>query len=188
MRDGPLRVDAQRTVDTILETARVLLRDDPRTPLADIAERAQVHRTTLGRYFPTREALVDELLRASLEAIERRMARTGTDAGDPVEALERATLAWIQESAHWRAGRYAPLGAVAERGAAPALIKARITALIERGQRDGAFRVDLPSETLYFAWGSLTMTFNALAPDAAREKVVESILTLLRAPTAPRSG
>lgn len=182
MKHGPLRVDAQRTVDTILETARVLLRDDPRTPLADIAERARVHRTTLGRYFPSREALVEELLRKSLEAIERRIAHTGTDTGDPVEALERATHAWIQEAAGWRASRYAPLGAVSDQGEAAALIKTRITALIERGQHEGAFRVDLPPETLYFAWGSLTMTFNALAPDAARERVVDSILTLLRAP------
>ncbi|MFF8955358.1 TetR/AcrR family transcriptional regulator [Streptomyces sp. NPDC014894] len=185
MKHGPLRVDAQRTVDTILETARALLRDDPRTPLADIAERAQVHRTTLSRYFPSREALVEELLQKSLEAIERRIARTGTETGDPAEALERATHAWIQEAADWRAGRYAPLGAVADRGEAPALIKARITALIERGQHDGAFRADLPPETLYFAWGSLTLAFNALDPEAAREKVADSVLTLFRAPSAP---
>ncbi|MEU5397905.1 TetR/AcrR family transcriptional regulator [Streptomyces sp. NPDC005963] len=184
MRHGPLRVDAQRTVDSLLETARVLLRDDPKTPLADIAERANVHRTTLGRYFPSREALVEELLQKSLEAIERRMAQIDTATGDPLEALQQATLAWIRESAHWRASRYAPLGAVPDRGEAPALIKARITELIERGQHEGAIRTDLPPETLYFTWGSLTMAFNALAPDVAQEEVANSILTLLRTPSA----
>jgi AcrR family transcriptional regulator len=180
MATRQLRIDAQRTVENILETARVMLIEDPQTSTNAIADRAQVHRTTLVRYFPTREALTEELLHRSLDAIEVQIAQTGTESGDARQALRRATLAWIDEAQRWRTGRYAPIGAA--RGSdSPGKLRARMTALIERGQREGTLRDDLPAESLYYVWAAMTWVYNTLRADAAPDVLAEEAVTLLSA-------
>lgn len=181
MATRQLRIDAQRTVENILETARAMLIENPQTSTVEIADRAQVHRTTLVRHFPTREALTEELLHRSLDAIEARIAQTGTDDGDAREALRRATLAWIDEAKHWRTGRYAPIGAVRASGDSPGKLRARITALIERGQREGTLRDDLPAESLYYVWASMTWVYNTLRANSAPETLAEEAVRLLSA-------
>lgn len=180
MATRQLRIDAQRTVENILETARVMLIENPQTSTVEIADRAQVHRTTLVRHFPTREALTEELLQRSLDAIEARIAATATEEGDAREALHRATLAWIDEAKHWRTGRYAPIGAV-RASESPGKLRARMTALIERGQREGTLRDDLPAESLYYVWASMTWVYNTLRANSAAEILADEAVALLSA-------
>jgi AcrR family transcriptional regulator len=60
----PLRADAQRNYDKILEVARVLFREKGAdTSLDEIAKRAGVGPGTLYRHFPTRDALVDAVMK-----------------------------------------------------------------------------------------------------------------------------
>lgn len=182
MGSQQLRIDAQRTVENIVATARDVLAENPHASIAEIADRAEVHRTTLTRYFPTREALVESILARALEAIDSRIAEAGTESSDVIAALRRATLGWLEEATRWRTNRYAPLGQVPGSSEAPARIRARMTALIERGQREGPLRNDVPAVSLYLAWAGMTIASNALATDLPPEQVADNIVTMLSAP------
>jgi AcrR family transcriptional regulator len=60
----PLRADAQRNYDKIVETARVLFREKGAdASLDEIAKRAGVGQGTLYRHFPTRDALIDAVMK-----------------------------------------------------------------------------------------------------------------------------
>jgi AcrR family transcriptional regulator len=63
----PLRADAQRNYDKIIETARQMFREKNADVSMDaIAKRAGVGPGTLYRHFPTREALVEAAYRSEL--------------------------------------------------------------------------------------------------------------------------
>ena len=60
----PLRADAQRNYDKIVETARAVFRErGADASLDEIAKRAGVGPGTLYRHFPTRDALIDTVMR-----------------------------------------------------------------------------------------------------------------------------
>jgi AcrR family transcriptional regulator len=60
----PLRADAQRNYEKILETARAIFRErGADASLDEIAKRAGVGPGTLYRHFPTRDALIDAVMR-----------------------------------------------------------------------------------------------------------------------------
>ena len=66
----PLRADAQRNRDRLLEVAvRVLLRDGAEARLDTIAKEAGVGIGTLYRHFPTREALIEAAYRNELDRL-----------------------------------------------------------------------------------------------------------------------
>jgi len=92
----PRRADSRRTVDRILETAIRTLSSDPAASMERVAEAASVHRATLYRYFPTREALITTLAE---RAIADGRALVGTAAARPpdraaVSHLAAATVAF----------------------------------------------------------------------------------------------
>ena len=59
--EPPRRTDSRRTLNRILETAVRTLSADPTASMERLADVADVHRATLYRYFPTREALISTL-------------------------------------------------------------------------------------------------------------------------------
>lgn len=66
----PLRADAQRNYDKIVETARAMFRErGSDASLDEIAKRAGVGPGTLYRHFPTRDALIDAVMRDWAERI-----------------------------------------------------------------------------------------------------------------------
>jgi AcrR family transcriptional regulator len=66
----PLRADAQRNYDKIVETARAMFRErGADASLDEIAKRAGVGPGTLYRHFPTRDALIDAVMRDWAERI-----------------------------------------------------------------------------------------------------------------------
>jgi hypothetical protein len=52
-------------------------------------------------------------------------------------------------------------------------------ALIERGQREGTLRDDLPALSLYWVWAGMTMTFNTLRADQDPEVLADEAVTVL---------
>lgn len=85
----------QRTRRAILDAAIALWSRDFSASLGDIAERAAVSRSTLHRYFPERQALVDAALAEAVAAIEREgeKALVGCrTAVDELSALMRAGI------------------------------------------------------------------------------------------------
>lgn len=96
MEDRPLRADARRNRERIVDAARALFAECGHgTQMDDVAKRAQVGVGTVYRHFPTKTALIGELLatkfRSHAEAARRHAA---DDAADPWAAFE----GWLRES------------------------------------------------------------------------------------------
>src|SRR5918997_4562477 len=84
--EKPQRADARRNRERILRAARAVFADQGRdAQMDDVAKRAKVGVGTVYRHFPTKEALLDALVRERFEEI----------AGYALEALERDDDAWL---------------------------------------------------------------------------------------------
>jgi AcrR family transcriptional regulator len=89
----PMRADARRNYDKIVATARVVFTErGTDCSLDEIAKRAGVGPGTLYRHFPTREALVDALMRDWAERVT-----SDAEAAVAAELPARETLlAWFE--------------------------------------------------------------------------------------------
>src|SRR6201996_8736357 len=73
----PLRADAQRNYDKIVEVARVLFREKGAdASLDEIAKRAGVGPGTLYRHFPNRDALLDAIMQCWVDRVEGDAEKT----------------------------------------------------------------------------------------------------------------
>lgn len=89
----PMRADARRNYERIVECAREAFAEDgPEVPLDDIARRAAVGPGTLYRHFPNREALIEAVYRASIERLSQR-AYELLETASPADAFEQ----WMRE-------------------------------------------------------------------------------------------
>jgi AcrR family transcriptional regulator len=89
----PMRADARRNYDKIVETARVVFTErGTDASLDEIARRAGVGPGTLYRHFPTREALVDALMRSWADRVDAD-AEAAIAAGLPAR---ETLLAWFE--------------------------------------------------------------------------------------------
>ncbi|MDV8022664.1 TetR/AcrR family transcriptional regulator [Rhodococcus sp. IEGM 1330] len=139
------RADAQRNRAKILAATPVALCKAPGASIADIAAEAGVGRMTLYGHFQTRAELVEAALVDSLERGENVLSAVPLD-GNPSDVFKRLIASsWTLLS---QAGA---LLAAAQKELSGARIRelheaseARMRALLERGQREGAFRTDLP--------------------------------------------
>jgi AcrR family transcriptional regulator len=140
------RADAERSVAQIMDAAVDALASDPEASMAEIARRAGVVRATVYVHFPTREALIEAVTDRAIEEASSAMDAAEPDRGDAAVALARVV------GSAWRTlGRYHALVAVntqlpqAELHSRHHAVLARLAPLIERGQRDGTFRSDVPA-------------------------------------------
>lgn len=131
-----------RTRRAILSAAASRLARNRAATLADIAEAADVGRSTLQRHFPDREALFEAVVEDSLRAIGRAVADAALDQGPPLEAMRRLVGAMLDtgDRVLFLYGDPRVLEGVAEAGASedgPDAGALAVTALIERGQAEG---------------------------------------------------
>jgi AcrR family transcriptional regulator len=93
-QETPMRADAQKNYLHLLAVARAAIAEQGAdASLRDIARRAGVGLATLYRHFPTREALLDALLRTTLDELTQLAADLEASAS-PDEALS----AWLREA------------------------------------------------------------------------------------------
>ncbi|WP_053205626.1 TetR/AcrR family transcriptional regulator [Jiangella muralis] len=85
----------QRTRRAILEAAATLWARDFSASLGDIADRAEVSRSTLHRYFPERQALVDALLLDSQAQVETAWDAAVAASSTPIETVENIMTAIV---------------------------------------------------------------------------------------------
>jgi TetR/AcrR family transcriptional regulator, mexCD-oprJ operon repressor len=163
------RADARRNVAAILDAATDCLARDPEMSLADIAAAAGVGRITLYGHFKTRAELVDAVLTRTIEHADAVLGATDTT-GDPSDAVTRLVASSWQIVHQFRnillaAQRELPAERI--RGVHDPILR-RVQSLIERGQRAGTFRTDLPKQWLITTAFSL---MHAAAEDAAAGRI-----------------
>src|SRR6187551_394677 len=140
------RANAERSVAAILDAGLEALASDPDSSMSEIAGRAGVVRATIYVHFPTRTALLDAVMEHAVDQVVEAMKRAEPARGRPAEALERVLLATWRELARFHgllALNTARLSAEElHRRHLPMLDQ--LEPLIERGQKQGVFRRDLP--------------------------------------------
>jgi TetR/AcrR family transcriptional regulator, mexCD-oprJ operon repressor len=186
------RADARRNIAAILDAAADCLAHDPEISIAGIAAAAGVGRITLYGHFKTRAELVDAVLARTVEHAEAVLGSTDTD-GEPAEALTRLVASSWQIVHQFRnilLAAHRELPAERIRDVHDPILR-RVQNLIERGQRAGTFRADMPEQWLITTAFSL---MHAAAEDSAAGRVNAGdaarliTATLLAAFTPPVEG
>ncbi|GAA2086338.1 TetR/AcrR family transcriptional regulator [Kitasatospora saccharophila] len=148
-----MRADARKNRDHLLAVARVAVAEQGAdASLRDIARRADVALPTLYRHFPTREALLDALLREGFDALADRAA--ALEASDPPEG---ALVAWLRDcvalAREYRGVTELMAAAIADPDSALhtscVTMRAAGTRLLTRAQDGGAARADLDGAELF---------------------------------------
>lgn len=148
-RSGNQRADAQRNRLAILTATPIALRKNPDASVAEIAAEAGVGRMTLYGHFKTRAELIEAAVMESLERGDSLLSQVSLE-GEPTEALAR-----LVESSWALVDQSLALLTAAQRELSAARIRelhekaeSRMRNLLDRGQREGAFRTDLPVQWL----------------------------------------
>jgi AcrR family transcriptional regulator len=144
--ERPLRADARRNREKVLEAARSVFSEHGReAQMDDVARRAGVGVGTVYRHFPTKEALIEALMVDAFSTISSA-AQRALDVEDPWEAFTSVLWIGAETMAADRAMSevFASIPGVAE-SAMPTIASLTDTmeVLIRRAQEAGALRRDL---------------------------------------------
>ena len=158
------RADAERNIAAILDAALTCLTRDADASIADIAHAAGVGRMTLYGHFSTRAELVDAVLARTVTNAEALLAEVeleGVPADEALDQLVRSTWRILAQFHSLHAAAQRELGAERIRQRHDHVL-GRVLRLIERGQREGAFRAEVPAQ-----W--LVAVFHGIVHTAAEE-------------------
>ncbi|WP_080465601.1 TetR/AcrR family transcriptional regulator [Burkholderia cenocepacia] len=189
-----MRADAQRNYDRLLEVAReVVAEHGADASLRDVARRAGVGLGTLYRHFPTRDALLEALLRASFDKLTTK-AHTLEASSKSDEAL----VTWMREAiavAHNLRGAVASMMAAIEDQnsalhASTVRMRTACSQLLVRAQAEGKARTDVNGADLFSLISALAWLNDqpSCAPRAGHlfEVIASSILPCRGKPPSQR--
>ncbi|HEX2316251.1 MAG TPA: TetR/AcrR family transcriptional regulator [Thermomonospora sp.] len=151
-----------RTRRAILSAAaRVLARDRTAT-LADIAEEADVGRSTLHRYFSDRQELIEAAVEDAFGRIEQAVRDAAPDQGPPLEAMRRLVAAHVDvgEQLVFLFGDPQMLETHTKEGLRdrPSAAENTMVDLIRRGQAEGVFDPEVDVEWIQQVLWALVYT------------------------------
>jgi AcrR family transcriptional regulator len=186
--ERPLRADARRNREKVLEAARAVFSEQGReAQMDDVARAAGVGVGTVYRHFPTKEALIEALMVSAFETIAAA-AEAALDVEDPWEAF--TSVLW--RGAETMAGDRALSEVFASiPGATEAVMPTvagltdTVSELIRRAQAAGALREDLIVDDIPMVMcgiGSATKKEHR-CPDAWRRHL-SIVLDGMRSPSA----
>ncbi|WEH37200.1 TetR family transcriptional regulator [Streptomyces sp. AM 4-1-1] len=146
-----------RTERAIMTASVHVWARDRAATLPQVAEAAEVGRTTLHRYFPERDGLLRAATEHALEAIGGAIAEADPDKGHPLDAMRRviAALASASDAIMFVFGDQSLVRDVAPTPE-PDLPTPHdpVIDLIRRGQAEGVFDDQLPAEWIQqVLWG-----------------------------------
>jgi TetR/AcrR family transcriptional regulator, mexCD-oprJ operon repressor len=167
----------QRVAAAILDgAAQMFAHGGEQASMNEVAEAAGVARATVYRYFPNREALLDELAQTALRDVDVRLAAARIDAVPPDEGVARAVRSLVdvgnlfvvlaRERQRSGANRF-------ERGLVEPLRQ-----LIERGQASGDIRDDITGARLTESLIGLLVGMLTSTPPLGREDMTATITGL----------
>lgn len=144
------RAIAERNIESILDAVERLLERRSQTSIAAVAAEAGISRVTVYAHFSTREQLLEAALDRAVRRAAVAMEAAELDVGSPIEALDRlAVLTWqVLERFSAMAGATAEGLSSERRRQLHEPVFVPVWRLVERGQREAAFRVDVPTEWL----------------------------------------
>ncbi|MGW7546347.1 TetR/AcrR family transcriptional regulator [Streptomyces sp. NPDC054770] len=187
------RADANRR--RILDVALAELLHDPDASMDQIARAAGVVRRTVYGHFTSREVLIGTLVEDAVEALAAADAGAGAEAGkaaDPAEEVARSVLAVWEIADRYRllvglAQRTVTMRGIRDR-LAP--LRARKTALLQRGLDEGVFSSPLPAPALAYVHEQLLFAVMEAVNDGlldAREAGRSAAVSALTAAGVPAS-
>jgi TetR/AcrR family transcriptional repressor of mexCD-oprJ operon len=165
----------QRVAVAILDgAARTLAIQGPAASMNDVAAAAGVARATVYRYFPNRQALLDELALAALREIEERI-RSARIAEVPTdEAIARVVRTLVDVGDLFTVlARERPRPAEFE-----STLAAPLAQLFERAQAGGDIRDDLAASCLTEVLVGVAVSVLTAKPSRGREDAVAAITGL----------
>jgi AcrR family transcriptional regulator len=166
-----------RVATTILEgAARLFAERGEQANMNDVAEAAGVARATVYRYFPNRQALLEELARSAVDEAENRLGAARIDQVAPEEGVARAVRALVD------VGDLFVLLARDRVSSDPQRFERRIarqlSELFERGQAEGDFRADIASSRLTESLIALVAGVLVSGPPLGKEDIIATITGL----------
>jgi TetR/AcrR family transcriptional regulator, mexCD-oprJ operon repressor len=174
---APRQALQQRVATAILDgAARMFAVEGEQTNMNDVAAAAGVARATVYRYFPNRQALLDELAHVGLDGAETKLASARIDEVAPLEGIARAVRALVdvgdafvllaRERVRSEPGRF-------ERSVSQPLRR-----LFERGQAAGDLRGDIAAARLTESLIGLIVALITSMPSLGKEDIIATITDL----------
>ena len=184
--ERPMRADARRNRERILDSAReVFAEDGADAQIDDVARRAGVGVGTVYRHFPTKEALVAELVREKFRLLaagaERALQRDGEPFAVFADMLRESGAACAQDAAFQHA-----LSAVGEQAWAQSQaerdeLNVLIGQLLQRAQSAGSMRPDILPTDIGMLMCGVTATMAYQGPGFDWRRHLELSIDALRA-------
>ncbi|MGG4046284.1 TetR/AcrR family transcriptional regulator [Paenibacillus favisporus] len=159
-----MRADAMKNYEHILEVANVVVTEQGvDASLRDIARRAGVGLGTLYRHFPTREALLEALLRSSFDEFTTKASELET-ASSPDDAL----VSWLRDVVTFTGNYHGVVDVMmaAKEDPESALhascvtMRSAGTRLLTRAQAEGLARSDMDGDDLFSLAAALAWLSN----------------------------
>lgn len=146
----PRRSDARRSIDAILNAARIVLGERPDASMEDIASTAEVTRQTVYAHFSSRDALITALIEATAAEYLAALDAADLDTAPPADALARfLDSGWRLLSRHpMLLNPTAPQAPQPGDNALSGVVPPRLERLIRRGQSTGDFDRSVPAAWL----------------------------------------
>jgi TetR/AcrR family transcriptional regulator, mexCD-oprJ operon repressor len=179
MSPGAARRNAlqERVAVAILEAAaRVLAAQGEQASMTDVAAAAGVARATVYRYFPSRQALLEELAALAVKSAGERLTAARIDAISVPEGVTRAVRALVDVGDLFivlARERLRPEDAAFESDVGMPLRQ-----LVERGQADGVIRDDISSGWLTDSLLGIVVSLLSSSRSHGREDTVAAIASL----------
>jgi TetR/AcrR family transcriptional repressor of mexCD-oprJ operon len=177
LQPAPRQALQQRVSTAILDAAaRVLVGRGEQASMSDVAAAAGVARATVYRYFPSRQALLDELARLAVRDAAERLASARIEEVAAQEGVRRAIRALVDVGDYFvvlARERVQPDAEEFERGLAAPLRR-----LFERGAAAGEIRPDIPSSWLTNSLVGLVVSVLPSTPALGKEDTIAAITGL----------
>lgn len=187
-----MRADTRKNYDHLLAVAREVIEEDGvDASLRNIARRAGVGLATLFRRFPTREALLEVLLRAAHDKLMQR-----ADELEKSKSPDEALVLWLNDAAAYFRTYHGIVTFMAAALADPSTalhasctgIRSTGTRLLQQAQAAGLARTDVDGTDLFALIGGLGWVGDqpAFAPRADHlAKIVAATILAKASPLVP---
>src|SRR5919112_1899345 len=173
----PAQTLQQRVTAAILDgAARLFAVEGDQASMNDVAIAAGVARATVYRYFPNRQALLDELAGVAIRSAGERLSAARIDEIPVPDGITRAVRALVDVGDLFvvlARERLRPEGEQFERH-----VGGPLRALVERGQAAGDIRGDVPSAWLTDALIGVVVNILSSPLQRGREDTVAAITSV----------